>query len=270
MDKQQEIIRARGLLKKFKLLYKEKKIDYYILKKRKKILRKKTWHRRLNFLRIVFYDNFLNKVFKLKISRKLSKVFIYFITRRRRFEKIYFRRPFIYEPREPFIYYKRYKVNYKFASLRVIKLFYVMYTYRQLKKIAKKAKSMYGIFEQNYLLIIECKLPSYIYRTSFFSTLFESIKFVKQHNVWVNKQFKPLLYYSVKVYDIVGFRIFFKSYIYWNFFRRLRRKAFMFLFSRCIYVSLYFMFTILVKLFSKKDIINAFPMDYYRVANFSR
>jgi ribosomal protein S4 len=105
-------------------------------------------------------------------------------------------------------------MNYQFVSLRVIKLFYVMYSYRQLKQIARKAKSKFGIFEQNYLYIMECKLPSFIYRTSLFSNLFESIKFVNGGNVWINKQFKPLLYYSVKLYDIVGFRVVYKGYVF--------------------------------------------------------
>lgn len=115
---------------------------------------------------------------------------------------------------------------------------------------------------------MECKLPSFLYRTSFFATLFDSIKIVKQSNVWINKKFKPLLYFVVNLFDIVGFRIFYKSFIFWIFFKRLRRKAFMFLFSRCIYVSFHFFIMILIKMFTKKDIINAFPIDYYRVANF--
>lgn len=161
-------------------------------------------------------------------------------------------------------------MNYQFVTLRVIKLFYVMYSYRQLKQIARKAKSKFGVFEQNYLYIMECKLPSYIYRTSLFSNLFESIKFVKGGNVWINKQFKPLLYYSVKLYDIVGFRVVYKGFVFWNFYKRLRRKAFMFLFSRCIYVSMTFLFSILIHIFTRKDIINSFNVDYYRVASYAQ
>jgi hypothetical protein len=58
-----------------------------------------------------------------------------------------------------------------------------MYTYRQLKQKAKKAKRTDGLFEQNYMLLIECKLPSFIYRSSFFPNMFDSIYFVKKSNV---------------------------------------------------------------------------------------
>jgi ribosomal protein S4 len=244
--------------------------DYekYIQKKtdrRELLLECKSIHKRILLLSLL--QNF---VFKTSISLKMQKIFILFLNKKKIQQKIFFRKPFIYETREPVIRQKKRRINYQFISLRVIKLFYVMYSYRQLKYIARKAKSKFGIFEQNYLYIMECKLPSYIYRTSLFSNLFESIKFVKGGNVWINKKFKPLLYYSVKLYDIVGFRIIYKGYIFWNFYKRLRRKAFMFLFSRCIYVSMTFFFTILIHMFLKKDIINSFNADYYRVASYAQ
>jgi len=83
----------------------------------------------------------------------------------------------------PSITKKKRKINEQFISFRLVKLFYVMYNYRQLKKIAKKAKFKNGVFEQNYLLIIECKLPSYLYRTSLLPTIFDSLQFVKTGNV---------------------------------------------------------------------------------------
>ena len=240
--------------------YIQKNTDYHEL-----LLECKNTHKRIILLTLLN-----NNVFKLGISLKMQKIFLFFLSKKKLQQKIFFRRPFIYETREPIVRFKKRRINYQFVSLRVIKLFYVMYSYRQLKNIARKAKLKFGIFEQNYLYMMECKLPSYIYRTSFFSNLFESIKFVKGGNVWINKKFKPLLYYSVKLYDIVGFRVLYKGYVYWNFYRRLRRKAFMFLFSRCIYVSMTFLCTILIHMFTKKDIINSFNVDYYRVASYAQ
>ena len=244
--------------------------DYekYVQKKRdlkELLIECKSVHKRILLISLLH-----NYVFKLGISLKMNKIFMFFLSKKKLQQKIFFRRPFIYETREPIIRFKMRRMNYQFVSLRVIKLFYVMYSYRQLKHIARKAKSKFGVFEQNYLYMMECKLPSYIYRTSLFSNLFESIKFVKGGNVWINKKFKPLLYYSVKLYDIVGFRVLYKGFVFWNFYRRLRRKAFMFLFSRCIYVSMTFLCTILIHMFSKKDIINSFNVDYYRVASYAQ
>jgi hypothetical protein len=248
----------------------ERKQNYYKLRRLKHKLKMVIRFKKIKFLRLVLFKNLWYTVFKYTISRKLNKIFMYFLAKKQKRPKIFFWRPFIYESREPFIKYKQYKVNAQFASLRVIKLFYIIYNYRQLKQIAKKAKHQNGVFEQNYLSIIESKLPSYLYRTSFIATLFESIQFVKNNNAWINKQFKPLVYYSVKLFDIVGFRVFYKSYIYWTFFKRLRRKAFLFVFSRCIHVSFHFLFTILIARFTQKDIINSFRFDYYRLATYAQ
>jgi hypothetical protein len=133
--------------------------------------------------RIILLSLLHNYVFKFSISLKMQKIFLLFLSKKKIQQRIYFRRPFIYETREPIVRSKMRRMNHQFVSLRVIKLFYVMYSYRQLKYIARKAKSQVGIFEQNYLYIMECKLPSYIYRSSFFSNMFESIKFVKGGNV---------------------------------------------------------------------------------------
>jgi ribosomal protein S4 len=82
-----------------------------------------------------------------------------------------------------------------------------MYTLKQLKTIVKKAKKKDGLFEQNFLLIMECKLPSFIYRSSFLPNMFESIDYIKGGNIAVNKIFRPFIYFSIKIMDIVTFRI---------------------------------------------------------------
>lgn len=218
---------------------------------------------------LLVYSNLL-KFFKYTVSKKFAAVLDPLIEKDVIQQKIFYRRPFIYEAKMPSITKKKRKINEQFISFRLVKLFYVMYNYRQLKKIAKKAKFKNGVFEQNYLLIIECKLPSYLYRTSLLPTIFDSLQFVKTGNVWVNKEFKPLVFYNVKLFDIVGFRVLYKNYILWHFYKRLRRKAFAFMFSRCIYVSLYFWFTVLISRFTLNDLVNSFSFDYYRIASYAQ
>jgi len=122
-------------------------------------------------------------IFKSKISRRLIKIFKTIVRRKPLVKKRYFRNFFIYDPRYGFQKYKKFKANFEFVSVRVIKLFYIIYNYKQLKKIVRKSNLKNGSFDQNFFYFIECKLPSYIYRTSFFSTLFDSIKMVKGGNV---------------------------------------------------------------------------------------
>jgi ribosomal protein S4 len=113
----------------------------------------------------------------------MQKIMDLFLIKKQQRERIYFRKPFIYEPRVPFIAVKKFKIKKQLIGVQIIKLFYVIYNFKQLSNIAKKAKRKKGVFEHNFLTIIEAKLPSFLYRTSLFSTLFESLKFVKQNNV---------------------------------------------------------------------------------------
>lgn len=251
-------------------LYNLKKIDFETFKTTKKNFRILKRSRYKKIVNLICLNNLLSIFMPNTITKRLCKVFNILLIKKAMETRIFFRRPFIYEPRIPTIRQRKRRVNEQFVSFRIIKLFYVMYNYKQLKKIARKAKLQSGIFEQNYLSIIESKLPSYIYRTSFFPTIFDSLHFVKSGNVWVNKKFKPLTYYTVKLFDIVGFRILYKNYILWSFFKRIRRKAFLFVFSKCIFVSFHFLFTVLIARFTKMDIVNAFTFDYYRIANYAQ
>jgi hypothetical protein len=165
--------KAKGSISTDYEKYIQKKTDLSEL-----LLECKSIHKRIILLNLLH-----NNVFKLVISLKMYKIFYIFLNKKKLQQKLYFRKPFIYETREPVVHHKKSRINYQFVTLRVIKLFYVMYSYRQLKQIARKAKSQFGVFEHNYLYIMECKLPSYIYRTSLISNIFESIKFVKGGNV---------------------------------------------------------------------------------------
>jgi len=82
-----------------------------------------------------------------------------------------------------------------------------MYTLKKLKKIVYKAKKKDGLFEQNFINLIECKLPAFLYRSSFLPNMFESFKYIKNGNIAVNKVFQPFIYFSIKIMDIITFRI---------------------------------------------------------------
>jgi len=219
-------------------------------------------------LNYILISNLFFKVFRIKIKKKLIKIFSIFNIKARIKKKIYYRHPFIYEVRDKVIRKKIYFTKKQFASLRIARLFYIIYNYKQLKILNKKAKKKDGLFEQNYILLMECKLSSFIYRSSLFSNMFESIIFVKNNNVWINKKFIPYIYYVVKSTDFVGFRILHKIYIYWNFFKRLRRRAFIFLLPKYIYISLIFLWLILIRIPLKNDIINPISIDLYRISNY--
>lgn len=265
-----EVLKKFKSFKDFKNYWKR---DYEKFKKKNESFKEYNylqWHRIRTIKKLIILNNIWNVFIKHTISKRLSNIFDVMIEIPQEETKIFYRRRFIYEPRIPMGTKRKKKVKEQFFSVRLIQLFYIIYTLKQLKRISLKAKLKDGVFEHNLMTIIESKLPSFIYRCALFPTLFESLDFVKTSNVWVNKKYKPLIYYQVKLYDIVGFRPFYKTYILWSFFKRLRRKAFLFLFPQCIYISLTFLFIVLIKRITMRDIINAFNFDYYRVDLFNR
>jgi len=116
--------------------------------------------------------------------------------------------------RDLYVKKKRYTYKKEFTEIRIAKNFFIMYTLKQLKKLVKKAKKKDGLFEQNLISIMECKLSSFIYRSSFLPNMFESMHYVKNSNIAINKIFRTSIYYPVQVMDIVTFRVWEKSYIY--------------------------------------------------------
>jgi ribosomal protein S4 len=122
--------------------------------------------------------------FRTKIKNRLYKIYKAFLFNKKKFfQKKYYPIPFIYEPRTHNKGHKRRKVDAQHLSFQLVRLFYIMYSYKQLHKLIKKAKRSDAVFEHTFMRLMECKLPSFIYRSSFFSNMFESISFVKSGNL---------------------------------------------------------------------------------------
>lgn len=223
-----------------------------------------------NRVKSVFYFYLLFSFFKVQVNNRLYNMYkIFFRNKKRFFNRRFYYVPFIYEPRIYNIIHKKIKKSAKYLSLQLVRLFYIMYSYKQLKQLIKKAKRSNKVFENKFISLMECKLPSFIYRSSFFSNMFESINFVKNGNLLINKYYSSNIYRSIKIMDFVGFSIFLKGFIYWTFFKRLRRKAFMFIFPKYMYISLIFFFIILIRIPIALDIINPVYIDMYRASHYT-
>lgn len=220
--------------------------------------------------KLKIYKNIARFVFKEKISKKNNQICLFFFNRKRRQRNFdwWKKKYFIYEVRDLYVKRKRYIQKKEFIDIRLAKNFYIMYTLKQLKKVARKAKRKDGLFEQNFIGFMECKLPSFIYRASFLPNMFESIYYVKNGNIAVNKIFRPFIFFPVKTMDIITFRVWEKGYIYWSFYKRLKKKAFLFCFPKYMYISLVFFFIICLNMPKKKDIINPISMDFYKASSF--
>jgi ribosomal protein S4 len=160
---------------------------YYKLSKNRKslIFKSKKIKTKDNGRVKVLSNFFLEKFFKIEPSKRLTRVCEYFYSQHliRQKKKQYKYRKFIYD----IIFYrpvaKTMFLKKRFASLRLVKMYYIMLTYKHLQKLAKKAKRMEGLFEANYFFLLECRLPSLMYRSALIGNMFEALKFVKANNV---------------------------------------------------------------------------------------
>jgi hypothetical protein len=172
--------------------FKNKQLYHYVLKINFDKLQERKSFKRFFKLKKLFNEivvknllayNLWEVFMKQTISKRLCNIYNILLPKSTEYIKIFYRRPFIYEPRVAMQSRRKYKKNEQFVLTGIVKLFYVMYSYKQLKKIAIKAKLQNGVIEHNYISFIESKLPSYVYRMSFFPTLFDSLDFVKGGNV---------------------------------------------------------------------------------------
>ena len=222
-----------------------------------------------NSIKCILYYYLLFYFFKSKITSRLYHTYkVFFFYKRKFFSKKFYHVPYIYEPRIYNVVHRKIKKGAEYLSLQLMRLFYIIYTYKHLKNLIRKSKKSINSFENKFILLIECKLPSFIYIISIFGNMFESIDFIKGNNLFINKIMVNNLYYTIKLMDFVSFDIYLKGYIFWVFFKRLRRKAFLFIFPKYMYISLIFFFIILIRFPNKKDIINPVTIDMYRASHY--
>ena len=223
-----------------------------------------------NKIKAFLYFYLLFHFFKTKIKNRLYNIYkVFFSNRKSFFKRRYYYTPFIYEPRIYNIFYKRLKKGALYLALQLVRLFYIIYSYKQLKKLIKKAKRSDGVLDNNFISLMECKLPSFIYRSSFFSNMFECINFIKTGNLLINYQISNNLYKVIKIMDFVTYTAHVKGFIFWTFFKRIRRKAFLFLFPKYMFIFLIFFLIILIRLPLNKELINPVAIDMYRAFHYN-
>jgi hypothetical protein len=138
----------------------------------------------LNRVKSILYYYMFFDFFRSAVNTRLLKIYkAFFFNKKSYFQKKFYPMPFIYEPRAYFMPYNKVKVNVRHLSFQLVRLFYIMYSYKQLNKLIKKAKRSDAVFEHAFMLLMECKLPSFVYRSSLFSNMFESISFIKSGNL---------------------------------------------------------------------------------------
>lgn len=115
-------------------------------------------------------------------SRRLSRLLDFFYTaeeKRRRWRRERGRR-FIYQLTIIDRHQVRRPLKERFVSLRLVKLYYLRYSYRQFRTLARSMRRRQGAFEENFLLALESRAAPLLYRMTLLANPFHCLAFVRQ------------------------------------------------------------------------------------------
>ena len=164
---------------------------------------------------------------------------------------------------------RRRKLKYRFVSLRLVKLFYINYTYRNFRRLANQMRRKDGMFEWNFLLALEGRLMSFLYRTSLVSNLFQCMQLIKQGFVCVNSRYYSYVNYRVQVGEFVTFNIVGKQLIYIMLLKRLAKKLTLFNAPGYMYLSYKFLYCYMKRPPIRKQLVFPIAVDLYRAAGYA-
>jgi hypothetical protein len=99
--------------------------------------------------------------------------------------------------------------------------------------------------------------------------MFEAINIVNLGLVWINKRYVNFINCVVAVFQLIGFRYLLKPVIYWDWIKRLHKKAVLGLTPKYMYVSYYFLFFFLKRIPLDTEIINPINIDIYRASGYA-
>lgn len=164
---------------------------------------------------------------------------------------------------------KRRKFNKRFLSLRIARLYFLTLKDYQFRSLFRRASKLDGNLEQNYCLLLECRIMAIFYRTNFLCNIFEIIQFVKAGYVFIN--FKIIKHINAPISNT--------SYITCskntisrlrsNLIKRLKFQLILFNTPRFLFISYFFFFAYLCKLPKKRDFVYPFSLDIQRITGYN-
>jgi hypothetical protein len=160
----------------------------------------------------------------------------------------------------------------RLVSLRVVRLFYLTLTYKHFNKMARLAKKKDGLFANHFLLALEGRILSFLYRTGFVSSMFDAIFYVKNKFCMLDRKYISFPNNPSSLYKFLTFHPCIKKKIYVDLIIRLSRyKKSLFNPPRYIFVSYWFLFAYMLKFPRYRKLVKPSRIfDFYRITGFVR
>lgn len=189
-----------------------------------------------------------------------------FLERKKRWES--FRRRYIYRLDLKPKYKKRKFFKIRFLSIRLTRLYFLMFQDFQFRKLFRKSIKSDGNFETNYCYALECRIYSIIYRMNFAPTVFSALNFLNKKWVFVDFISITSKNYVVPIGKLISLKKKLIKKLRKFLFYRIKNKAILFITPTFFFISYHFMFGYLLKYPIKDDLVYPIDLDLQRITGY--
>ncbi len=155
--------------------------------------------------------------------------------------------------------------KWKFVSMQLVKLFYKGVNQRKIYKFSKLSSSSMGLWVDNFLLLIESRVSTILYRTNWISNILFLNQFISHGNVLINKKISLTVNDMLKPYDILRPVPAIIDKLKYNIVFRLKNNMVFFNTPRYIFMNTRIMFACVFCNPKLKDISFPVLLDIYRL-----
>lgn len=203
-------------------------------------------------------------------SRRKTRLLLLFykLWERRSRDSLELSRKYIYrvEPRGP-QRLPRYR-SPTFLAVRLVRLFYLTYNFRQLRRLVLGAHRKLGFYEENLAFALEGRLMCFLYRTGFVSSFFSSIDFIRSFMVFLNNALEASLHHIIKIGDLLTFDDLGRALIYVRLLKRLRKGGAFFPYAPYLFVSYNLLCAYYLRPPRMRELIFPVRIDVHAVVNY--
>ena len=155
--------------------------------------------------------------------------------------------------------------KWKFVSMQLVRLFYKGINQRRVYKFSQLSSSSSGLWVNNFLLLIESRISTLLYRINWISNILFLNQFITHGNVLVNTKTPLTVNFMVKPFQLIRLLPAAVIKLRSNFIFRLKNNMVYFNTPRYIFLNSKVMFACTFRTPNLKDISFPVLLDIYRL-----
>lgn len=155
--------------------------------------------------------------------------------------------------------------KWKFVSMQLAKLFYKGINQRKVYKFSKLSSSSFGLWVNNFLLLIESRVSTLLYRVNWIPNILFLNQFLAHGSVLVNSKTPSTVNFMIKPLQVVKLSPILQSMVRANFLFRLYNNMVYFNTPRYVFMNSKIMFFCIFCSPTLKDISFPVLLDIYRL-----